>query len=90
VKSNRDGIGARILLKTETRIQADEVRSGSSYNSNSDRRVHFGLGSSKAVAPIEIRWPSGLTETFETPAVDRIVILKEGTGKPAAPPAKSK
>jgi hypothetical protein len=90
VKSNRDGIGARILLKTETRIQADEVRSGSSYNSNSDRRVHFGLGSSKAVAPIEIRWPSGLTETFETPAVDRIVVLKEGTGKPAAPPAKSK
>jgi enediyne biosynthesis protein E4 len=90
VKSNRDGIGARILLKTGARIQVDEVRSGSSYNSNSDRRIHFGLGSAKTVAGIEIRWPSGLRETFENPDVDRIVVLKEGMGKPAAPPDKGR
>jgi hypothetical protein len=90
IKSNRDGIGARIRLKTETRIQVDEVRSGSSYNSNSDRRVHFGLGSSAKVEWIEIRWPSGLLETFENPAIDRIVLLKEGTGKPATTETKNK
>ena len=45
-KSNRDGIGARIRVKTATRILVDEVRSGSSYISNSDMRVHFGLGKS--------------------------------------------
>jgi hypothetical protein len=90
VKSNRDGIGARVRVKTETRIQVDEVRSGSSYDSNSDRRVHFGLGSSARVAWIEIRWPSGLTETFDNPAIDRVVALKEGTGKPTATMDKSK
>jgi len=42
-KSNRDGIGARVSVKTENRILVDEVRSGSSYISNSDMRVHFGL-----------------------------------------------
>jgi hypothetical protein len=68
----------------------DEVRSGSSYNSNSDRRVHFGLGSSAKVEWIEIRWPSGLVETFENPATDRIVLLKDGTGKPATTETKSK
>src|SRR5256885_884157 len=42
--SNRSGIGARLVLKTATRTQIDEVRSGSSYISNNDMRVHFGLG----------------------------------------------
>src|ERR1700686_1832274 len=44
-KSNRDGIGARISVTGDARILVDEVRSGSSYNSTSDMRVHFGLGS---------------------------------------------
>jgi enediyne biosynthesis protein E4 len=82
-KSNRDGIGARIRVKTDTRILVDEVRSGSSYDSNNDRRVHFGLGASTKVSWIEIRWPSGLTELFENPPIDQITTLKEGTGKPA-------
>jgi len=90
VKSNRDGIGARIRVKTEARTLVDEVRSGSSYNSNNDRRVHFGLGSAAKVAWIEIRWPSGFTEIFESPNPDRIVVLKEGAGKPITPPEKSK
>ncbi len=82
-KSNRDGIGARVRVKTENRILVDEVRTGSSYNSNSDRRVHFGLGSSPNIQWIEIRWPNGLTETFKSPKADQILLLKEGTGKPA-------
>ena len=81
-KSNRDGIGARIRVKTPTRILVDEVRSGSSYSSNSDIRVHFGLGSATKVDWLEIRWPSGLTERFANLDVDQILTLKEGTGTP--------
>jgi enediyne biosynthesis protein E4 len=81
-KSNRDGIGARILVKAGGRNRIDEVRSGSSYNSNSDMRVHSGLGSATKVDFVEIRWPSGLVERFEGLGVDTIHSLKEGSGKP--------
>jgi enediyne biosynthesis protein E4 len=79
-KSNRDGIGARVRVKAGARILVDEVRSGSSYDSNNDMRVHFGLGSTAKIDSIEIRWPSGLTEKFINPPVDKIHSLKEGTG----------
>jgi hypothetical protein len=79
-KSNRDGIGARISVKTATRTFVDEVRSGSSYISNSDIRVHFGLGQAATIEWVEIRWPSGLAERFTNLAVDSIQTLKEGTG----------
>jgi hypothetical protein len=83
VKSNRDGLGAKIGVKAGDRILVDEVRSGSSYISNSDRRVHFGLGNVGKIDWIEIRWPSGLTETFENPGINQILKLTEGRGKPA-------
>jgi hypothetical protein len=79
-KSNRDGIGARIRVKTAERILVDEVRSGSSYVSNSDMRVHFGLGSAAKIEWVEVRWLSGLTERFVNLPVDQIQTLKEGTG----------
>ncbi len=79
-KSNRDGIGARILVKTGSRILVDEVRSGSSYISNSDMRVHFGLGAATKIERVEIRWPSGLVERFGDLPVDAIHTLKEGSG----------
>jgi hypothetical protein len=87
-KSNRDGIGARIRLKTATRVLVEEVRSGSSYISNSDMRVHFGLGSTAKIEWIEIRWPSGLTERFANLPVDQVHTLKEGSG--VAVPAEVK
>ncbi|MBI3645647.1 MAG: CRTAC1 family protein [Acidobacteriales bacterium] len=83
-KSNRDGIGARVSVKAGTRTLVDEVRSGSSYNSNSDMRVHFGLGPATKVDSVEIRWPSGLVERFENLRVDTIHSLKEGSGAPVA------
>ena len=81
-KSNRDGIGAKISVKAGTRTFVDEVRSGSSYISNSDIRVHFGLGSTAKVDSIQIRWPSGLTEQFDGMTVDSIQTVKEGSGVP--------
>jgi len=84
-KSNRDGIGAKIRAKAGDRIFVDEVRSGSSYVSNNDMRVHFGLGTAVKLEGVEVRWPSGLTETFPNVRVDAINTLKEGSGVPGRP-----
>ena len=80
-KSNRDGIGAKIWVHAGGRTLVDEVRSGSSYDSQNDMRVHFGLGGATKIDSVEIRWPSGLRERFEGLAVDKIHVVKEGTGK---------
>src|SRR5262249_34090722 len=58
-KSNRSAIGARVHLKASGHTQFDEVRSGGSYLSQNDLRLHFGLGSSKEADEIEIYWPGG-------------------------------
>jgi len=79
-KSNRDGIGAKIRIKAGDRILVDEVRSGSSYDSNNDMRVHFGLGRNGKVDWVEVRWPSGLTEKFSGLHVDGVQNLQEGSG----------
>ncbi len=84
--SSRDAIGARITMKAGSRLFVNEVRSGSSYDSNSDMRVHFGLGSITKLDSIEVRWPSGLFEKFDNLAVDKIHTLKEGSGTAFKPP----
>jgi hypothetical protein len=83
--SNRDGIGAQVKVKAGKRTLIDEVRSGSSYISQNDKRIHFGLGQATKVEGIEVRWPTGLTERFEVKQVDAIVPLKEGSGTPVQP-----
>jgi hypothetical protein len=83
-KSNRDGIGAKLTLKVGKRVLVDEVRSGSSYNSNSDMRVHFGLGADTKMDWVEVRWLSGLTERFDGLAVDKVHTLTEGSGTSVA------
>jgi enediyne biosynthesis protein E4 len=80
-KSNRDGIGARIEVKTDSRIFVDEVRSGSSYISNNDMRVHFGLSKADKIEYVEIRWPSGLLERFTKVSVGEIGTYTEGSGQ---------
>jgi enediyne biosynthesis protein E4 len=87
-RSNRDGIGARVSVTSGARTLVDEVRSGSSYNSSSDMRVHFGLGSATKVNSVQIRWPSGLVEHFDNLLADSIHTLKEGSGTPIASNAK--
>jgi len=87
-RSNRDGIGAKITVKAGKRILVDEVRSGSSYISQNDLRVHFGLGSAAEVDAVQVRWPSGLVEHFDGLSVDAIHTLKEGSGVAVAAPPK--
>jgi enediyne biosynthesis protein E4 len=88
-RSNRDGIGARITVKVGKRTLVDEVRSGSSYISQNDLRVHFGLGTAAKVDAVEVRWPSGLLEHFNNLPVDAIHTLNEGSGiSVAATPKK--
>ena len=61
-------------------VQVEEVRSGGSYLSRNDLRVHFGLGAHKRVDRIEILWPSGKTETLRDLQADHFFVVKEGEG----------
>jgi hypothetical protein len=77
-KSNRDAIGARVTVRANGHRQVQEVRSGGGYNSQSDFRLHFGLGSASKLDLLEIRWPSGLTEKIENVSTNQILTVKEG------------
>ena len=77
-KSNRSGIGARLICVTEEGSQMSEVRSGGSYCSQNDLRVHFGLGKATTVKSLEIRWPSGQVDKLENLPVNKIMVVKEG------------
>jgi hypothetical protein len=79
-KSNRTGIGARIYCTTGEHRQMDEVRSGGSYISQGDLRVHFGLGTA-ATADLEVRWPSGAVDRLPKVAVNRVITVVEGQGE---------
>ena len=79
-KSNRSAIGARVSVTTGSHTQIDEVMSGSSYYSQNDLRLHFGLGASRQADRVEVRWPSGSTEALERVAGNRVVIVREGEG----------
>jgi hypothetical protein len=84
--SNRDAIGARVTLVGGNRNWVDEVRSGSSYNSSNDLRLHFGLGAETKLNAILVRWPSGASESFAAPGgVDRFIELTEGKGQAVKP-----
>jgi enediyne biosynthesis protein E4 len=78
-KSNRSAIGGRVYCATEKHRQMDEVRSGGSYLSQSDLRVHFGLAQA-AAADIEVHWPSGVVDKFAAVAANRIYTIIEGGG----------
>jgi hypothetical protein len=81
-RSNRSAIGARVWCRGGGGTQVQEVRGGGSYASQNDLRVHFGLGAATRVDRLEVRWPNGLRETFAEVEVDRVSVLREGTGTP--------
>ncbi len=85
-KSNRSGIGARLVCVTQVpgeskpHRQIDEVRSGGGYFSQNDLRVHFGLGKAERVDLLEIHWPSGQLDTLKDVKANQVVFVKEGEG----------
>lgn len=81
VKSNRGGVGARVKVVSGDMTQVDEVRSGDSYISQSDQRLHFGLEQRTKVDLIEVRWPNGTVDKISNVGVNRLIVIKEGQGK---------
>jgi hypothetical protein len=85
-KSNRSGIGARLRCVTHppdeknAHEQIDEVRSGGSYYSQNDLRIHFGLGKANKVDLLEIRWPSGQIDQLKNISVNQLIFVEEGEG----------
>jgi hypothetical protein len=77
--SNRAAIGAKVAIEAGGRRQIAEVRSGGSYISHNDLRVHFGLGAVTTVDRLTIRWPSGAMDTASNLAADRMFRAREGT-----------
>ena len=87
-KSNRLAIGAKVKAIAGSLVQVDEVRSGGSYLSQNDLRIHFGLGNANKVDRLEIRWPSGRTEVLSDLAANHFYVVKESEGVVA--PEKSR
>ena len=79
-RSNRLALGAKVRVVAGSLSQIDEVRSGGSYLSQNDLRLHFGLGPADKVDRVEVRWLSGSTQTLQNLASDRFYIVKEGEG----------
>jgi enediyne biosynthesis protein E4 len=79
-RSNRSAIGTRVKVTTGEHSQIDEVMSGSSYYSQSDFRLHFGLGHATKADRVEVAWPSGAKENFTNLSANQLLILQEGKG----------
>jgi hypothetical protein len=79
-KSNRAAIGARVTIRAAGVQQFSEVRGGSSYLSQNDLRLHFGLGTAAKMESVQIRWPNGNVEPLQDVAGDYIYTVVEGKG----------
>jgi hypothetical protein len=78
--SNRSALGARVTVQAQSGRMVDEVRSGGSFCSHSDLRLHFGLGTSTQADQIEIQWPSGNRELVKGVPGDHAIVITEGGG----------
>jgi enediyne biosynthesis protein E4 len=79
-KSNKSAIGARVTVTAGDLVQFNEVRSGSSYLSQNDLRLHFGLGQKTRIDTAEISWPSGKKEVYKDLNADLIYTIVEDGG----------
>jgi hypothetical protein len=79
-RSNRSAIGTRVKVTSSGHSQIDEVMSGSSYYSQNDFRLHFGLGRATKADSVELNWPSGLKESFQNLPADHLFVFQEAKG----------
>ena len=87
-KSNRSAFGARVKVTAGDLVQVDERRSGGSYLSQNDVRLHFGLEKRQKVDRVEVRWPDGAIETLTGVEANRFITITEGDRSGAAPPSR--
>jgi hypothetical protein len=80
VRSNRDGVGARVRVVSGDLVAHDQRKGGRSYQSAHDGRLSFGLGMRNKIDLVEIRWPSGTVDTLKNIEADRSITVKEGAG----------
>ena len=80
-KSPRDAIGATAYVTTGSMRQRQDVVSGAVFCSQNDMTLHFGLGAATKIDKLEIRWPDGSVESFDVPAVDKVITITQGKGK---------
>jgi hypothetical protein len=92
VRSNRDGVGARVYVVSGDLRQTAEVHSGRGYQSHFGSRLHFGLGRHERADRIEVRWIGGGVDLLQDVPVDRLLTIVEGTSpatpSPPPPPAR--
>ena len=79
-KSNKMGIGAKVVVTAGKFTQTAEVRAGGSYISSNDPRLHFGLGADARMSQVEIRWPMGERQILKDLPADFIYTITEGKG----------
>ena len=89
-QGNPLAIGARVKITTGSVTQTEEIRSGASYLSQNDLRVHFGLGKATKADLIEIRWNSGKIETLKDVPADKFYAVLEGEGLVTAEKVRAK
>ena len=77
-RSNRDGVGARVVVESGGLRQVQQRFGGGSYQSSGDPRLHFGLGQRALAARVEVRWPSGQVDRYDQLEVDRGYLIREG------------
>ncbi len=80
-RSNRSAIGAQVTIDDEIRRQTQPVLSQSSFVSQNDSRLHFGLGTVSKIKNIRVAWPNGSSEDFGPSEVDQMIHLREGTSR---------
>jgi hypothetical protein len=85
-KSNRSAIGARVRVTAGGVTQMREIKAGSSYLGESDLRVHVGLGRAARIDRLDVRWPSGATETIPDAPINSVLTITEGKGVTAKTP----
>jgi hypothetical protein len=79
-RANPDAIGARVRVTTGSRTQRRDVKTGSSYLSQNDVRVHVGLGAATMADVVEVKWPDGRIETIRNVAANQLITIREGEG----------
>ena len=80
-RSNRDAVGALVVLRAGGRLQVRQVDAASGYLSQSTKTLHFGLGDASTIESCEIRWPSGVVQKLDGARVDAVNAVTEPATK---------